>query len=45
LLSPEDWHVMDEFTDSSILLVMANTEYEKDDYIFESYKQVANIEM
>ena len=45
LLAPEDWHVMDEFTDSSILLVLANTEYEKDDYIFESYEQTANVEM
>jgi WxcM-like, C-terminal len=45
LLAPEDWHVMDEFTDSSILLVLANTEYEKDDYIFESYEQISNVEM
>ena len=45
LLAPEDWHVMDEFTDTSILLVMANTEYEKDDYIFEPYGQVANLEI
>ncbi len=42
LLSPEDWHVMDEFSDSSILLVLANTVYEKDDYIFEPYEQTAN---
>ena len=45
LLSPEDWHVMDEFTDSSILLVLANTQYEKEDYIFEPYHQTANVEM
>jgi quercetin dioxygenase-like cupin family protein len=45
LLAPEDWHVMDEFSESSILLVLANTEYEKDDYIFESYEQVVNLEM
>jgi hypothetical protein len=25
--------------------VLANTEYEKDDYIFESYEQVVNLEM
>lgn len=43
LLAPEDWHVMDEFTDSSILLVLANTVYEKDDYIFEPYEQTASI--
>ncbi len=45
LLAPEDWHVMDEFSDASILLVLANTEYEKDDYIFESYEETANVEM
>jgi quercetin dioxygenase-like cupin family protein len=45
LLAPEDWHVMDEFTESSILLVMANTEYEKEDYIFEPYSQAVNIEI
>ena len=45
LLAPEDWHVMDEFSDSSILLVLANTVYEKDDYIFEPYQQTANIEI
>lgn len=45
LLAPEDWHVMDKFTDSSILLVLANTVYEKDDYIFEPYEQTANVEM
>lgn len=39
LLAPEDWHVMDEFSEGSILLVLANTEYDKDDYIFESYSQ------
>ena len=42
LLAPEDWHVMNEFSDSSILLVLANTVYEKDDYIFEPYEQTAN---
>lgn len=39
LLAPEDWHVMDEFTDSSILLVLANTQYDQNDYIFEPYTQ------
>ena len=45
LLAPEDWHVMDEFTESSILLVLANTQYEKDDYVFEPYEQVVNLEI
>jgi dTDP-4-dehydrorhamnose 3,5-epimerase-like enzyme len=39
LLAPEDWHVMDEFEDGAILLVLANTVYDKDDYIFEPYEQ------
>ena len=39
LLAPEDWHVMDDFSEGSILLVLANTEYDKDDYIFEPYAQ------
>ncbi len=45
LLAPEDWHVMDEFLESSILLVLANTVYEKDDYIFEPYEQTAVAEL
>jgi quercetin dioxygenase-like cupin family protein len=40
LLAPEDWHVMDEFEEGSILLVLANTVYDKEDYIFEPYEQV-----
>ena len=45
LLAPEDWHVMDEFSNSSILLVLANTVYEKDDYIFEPYEQIVSLEI
>lgn len=45
LLAPEDWHVMDQFSESSILLVLANTVYEKEDYIFEPYEQTANAEI
>jgi len=44
LLAPEDWHVMDEFTKDSILLVLANTQYDKDDYIFEPYSQEVFVE-
>ena len=40
LLAPEDWHIMDCFTESSILLVLANAYYYKEDYIFEPYSQV-----
>lgn len=45
LLAPEDWHVMDEFLESSILLVLANTVYEKDDYIFDPYEQTVETEI
>jgi quercetin dioxygenase-like cupin family protein len=44
LLAPEDWHVMDDFSDSSILLVLANTHFEKDDYVFEPYGQTMSVE-
>ena len=37
LLEPEDWHVMDMFEDTSILLVLANTKYDINDYIFTPY--------
>ncbi len=37
LLEPEDWHVMDEFTDDAVLLVVSNQLYDKDDYIYEPY--------
>jgi len=37
VLQPEDWHIMDLFSDDAILLVMSNELYDKDDYIYESY--------
>ncbi len=40
LLAPEDWHVMNQFEEGSILLVLANTHYDKDDYVFEPYPQL-----
>ncbi len=43
LLAPEDWHVMDEFSNDSILLVLANTEYVKEDYVFEPYGQETSV--
>lgn len=44
LLAPQDWHVMDQFEEGSILLVLANTQYDKDDYIFEPYKHAVLVE-
>ena len=37
LLSPEDFHIMRNFQPQSVLLVLANTEYNNEDYIFEAY--------
>ncbi|WP_020604980.1 sugar 3,4-ketoisomerase [Spirosoma spitsbergense] len=37
VLQPEDWHVMDEFSDDAILLVVSNELYDKDDYIYVPY--------
>ena len=37
VLEPEDWHLMDEFSDDAILLVVSNQLYDKDDYIYEPY--------
>jgi dTDP-4-dehydrorhamnose 3,5-epimerase-like enzyme len=37
LLTPEDWHTMDEFTPDAILMVLASEYYDKDDYIFTPY--------
>jgi hypothetical protein len=35
LLNPEDWHKMYDFTSNAILMVVASTEFNPDDYIFE----------
>ena len=37
VLEPEDWHVMDAFSEDAILLVISNQLYDKDDYIHEPY--------
>ncbi|MBL7728710.1 MAG: FdtA/QdtA family cupin domain-containing protein [Dinghuibacter sp.] len=38
ILQPEDWHTMHHFSPDAVLLVMASTYFDKDDYIFEPYK-------
>ena len=35
LLNPEDFHWMSNFTENSVLLVLASEEFDKDDYIYE----------
>ncbi len=37
LLKPSDWHQMYDFTDDCILLVLANKNYDPNDYIDEAY--------
>ena len=33
ILEPSDWHIMKNFSDDCILLVLASEEYDKNDYI------------
>lgn len=37
LIFPEDWHLMDQFTEDAILMVLASSYYNYDDYIFSPY--------
>jgi len=37
ILEPKDWHIMDSFSQDSILLVLSNEYYDKADYIDEPY--------
>lgn len=37
ILHPEDWHTMDQFSEDAILMVLASTEYDPEDYIFTPY--------
>ena len=37
ILNPEDWHIMDKFSESATLLVFASEFYNSDDYIDEPY--------
>jgi len=38
IVEPEDWHIMKNFSNDSILLVLASENYDKEDYIYESYE-------
>lgn len=38
LLDKDDWHTMDKFSEGSVLLVLASTEYDVNDYIDEEYE-------
>ncbi len=37
VLKPEDWHTMENFSNGSILLVLASEHYDPNDYIYEKY--------
>ncbi len=36
-LDPQDWHVMHSFTSDCVLMVLASTRFDPDDYIYENY--------
>lgn len=37
IVNPEDWHIMKDFSDDAVLLVLANTPYDINDYIDQPY--------
>lgn len=37
LLSPDDWHSMDQFSEDAILMVLASAYFDAEDYIYEPY--------
>lgn len=37
VLEPIDWHVMYDFSDDAILMVLASEKFDQNDYIFEKY--------
>ncbi len=38
ILETKDWHTMHHFTKDAVLLVLASTEFDPADYIYEEYK-------
>jgi hypothetical protein len=40
LLEPRDWHSMYDFSRNAVLLVLSDRFYEKEDYIYEEYKEL-----
>jgi len=38
ILEPQDWHVMHDFSEDAILLVLASTAFDPKDYIYEPYE-------
>lgn len=40
LVEPRDWHTMYDFSKNTVLLVLSNRFYEKEDYIYEKYPKI-----
>jgi dTDP-4-dehydrorhamnose 3,5-epimerase-like enzyme len=38
ILEPDDWHIMHNFSEDAILLVLASTAFDPKDYIYEPYE-------
>lgn len=38
ILNPEDWHILDKFSEGSIILVLSSHHFDKDDYFYEKYR-------
>ena len=41
ILETKDWHIMTNFSSDAILLVLANTNFDASDYIFDPYPETA----
>lgn len=40
LIEPRDWHTMYDFSKNTVLLVLSDRFYEKEDYIYEKYPKI-----
>lgn len=45
VLEPEDWHIMDDFSEDAILLVVSNERYDPADYIYDPYPNSRRIDI
>jgi len=41
ILNPEDWHMMYQFSQDSILMILASEYFNPDDYIYEKYSNTS----
>lgn len=39
ILECQDWHIMDNFSEDCILLVLASEYYDKNDYVYDEYPE------